>query len=90
MVAQKQKRSLRNSMGGTLFESFMIANTSSIRDEAVTEGVDIDITSAVNAALIESILQYTVLETLNTAKLYKFTSSDVNKLKAANRSSLRQ
>ena len=90
MVAQKQKRSLRNSMGGTLFESFMIANTSSIRDEAVTEGVDIDTTSAMNAALIESILQYTVLETLNTAKLYKFTSSDVNKLKAANRSSLRQ
>lgn len=90
MIAQKQRRSLRNSMGGTLFESFMIANSNSVRDEAVTEGVDIDTASAMNAALIESILQYTVLETLNTTKLYKFTSSDVNKLKAANRSSLRR
>ena len=90
MIAQKQRRSLRNSMGGTLFESFMIANSSSIRDEAVTEGVEIDTASAMNAALIESILQYTVLETLNTTKLYKFTFSDVNKLKAANRSSLRR
>lgn len=89
MIAQKQRRTLRNSMGGTLFESFMIANSNSIRDEAIMEGVDIDTASAMNAALIESILQYTVLETLNTTKLYNFTSSDVMKIKAHNRSTLR-
>ena len=89
MIAQKQRRSLRNSMGGTLFESFMIANSNSIRDEAIMEGVDIDTASAMNAALIETILQYTVLETLNTTKLYNFTSSDVMKIKAHNRSTLR-
>lgn len=89
MIAQKQRRSLRNSMGGTLFESFMIANSNSIRDEAIMEGVDIDTDSTMNAALIETILQYTVLETLNTTKLYKFTSSDVMKLRAHNRSTLR-
>lgn len=89
MIAQKQKRALRNSMGGTLFESLMIANSNSIRDEAIMEGADIDSGSTMNAALIESILQYTVLETLNTTKLYKFTSSDVVKLRSYNRSTLR-
>lgn len=89
MITQKQRRSLRNSMGGTLFESFMIANSNSIRDEAIMEGMDIDTDSTMNAALIETILQYTVLETLNTTKLYKFTSSDVMKLRAHNRSTLR-
>lgn len=89
MIAQKQRRSLRNSMGGTLFESFMIANSNSIRDEAIMEGMDVDTESTMNAALIETILQYTVLETLNTTKLYNFTSADVAKIKAHNRSTLR-
>ena len=89
MIEQKQRRSLRNAVGGTLFESFMIANSNAIRDEAIMEGTDLDADASMNAALIETILQYTVLETLNTTKLYRFTSSDINKIKNHNRKSLR-
>lgn len=89
MIEQKQRRSLRNAVGGTLFESFMIANSNAIRDEAIMEGTDLDADASMNAALLETILQYTVLETLNTTKLYKFTSADINKIKNHNRKSLR-
>lgn len=88
MIQSAQKRKLYNTMGGTLFESFMITNSNSAKESAVTEGVSIDSEQAANAALIESILQYTVLETLNTAQIYKFTANDVQAIKQCNRKKL--
>ena len=85
-----QKRALSKSTGSTLFESLMMNNANGVQQAAVTEGVSVTADKVMNAALIESILQYTVMETLNTMQLYNFTASDVNKLKAYNRSQLRR
>lgn len=86
----KINRSINRTGAGTLFESMMIANTKKTMESAVTEGIEIEKEDAMNAALIESILQYTVLETLNTLQLYQFTTSDINKIKSKNKLSVMQ
>lgn len=85
-----QKRALSNAVGSTLFESLMMSNTNNARNTAVTEGMSVTTDNIMNAALIESVLQYTIMETLNTTQLYNFTASDVFKLKSHNRSQLRK
>lgn len=86
----KINRSINRTGAGTLFESMMIANTKKTMEAAVTEGIEVEKEDAMNAALIESILQYTVLETLNTLQLYQFTTSDINKIKSKNKLSVMQ
>lgn len=88
MKLDSKRRTLNNSAGSTLFDSFMIANVNKVRTEAVTEGTNLPTDQVMNAALIETVLQYTVLETLNTLKLYNFKSLDINKIKAYNKQSL--
>lgn len=87
MKLASAKRSLTRSNGNTLFGSLMMKNTVDVRRAAVTEGISIAGNRDVNAALIESILQYTVMETLNTMKLYNFTNSDISKLRTMSKSS---
>ena len=87
---EAQMKAINASSGATLFESFMMANTKAARDVAASEGLSIKPDDTVNAALIESILQYTVLETLNTLKVYDFTSADVVKLKNMNKAFVRK
>lgn len=86
---QNIRRKMNRGGASTLFESFMVSNLKKTTDAAVTEGVSLEKEDTMNASLIESILQYTVLETLNTLQIYKFTTEDVNRLKARNVSSIR-
>lgn len=84
------KRSIKNSNGRTLFDSMMMKNTVTIRNDAVEESISVTEGKDIQAALIESIFQYTVLETLNTLQIYKFTSSDVSNLRTKYKSSITQ
>lgn len=90
MKRDAQRRSLVKSNGKTLFESMMMANSVKVQNNAVMESVSLQKDQIANAALIESVLQYTVLETLNTLQLYNFTSADVTKLRLKNKASVRK
>lgn len=82
MIIMKKNQMLNRNIGNTLFESLMIGNineTNNIVSESSMYDVsddDID-----GAALIESLLQYTVFETLDTLGLYKFRLNDINTIK---------
>jgi hypothetical protein len=82
LIVNKLNRSLNRSVGGTLFESMMISNSKEVQDQIVSEGLDISDNDKMSATLIQTILQYTVLETLDTMKLYSFTMNDVKNIRS--------
>lgn len=75
-----QNRIVTESVGNSLFESIMISTTKSVDDEILIEGLDMGQDSKMNTAFLESIIVYTVLETVNTLKLYDFTTTNVRQL----------
>ena len=91
MVAENQNRIMNQNIGDSLFEALMLSNISAT-SKIVSESTstlsastlsDDDIDDIGDAALIESLLQYTVLETLDTLGIYKFRLADVNSMKRA-------
>lgn len=77
LISIKNERDFNRGIGGTLFESLMLGNLSQT-ERIVTEGIaPVTSEDIEDAALIESLLQYTVLETLNTIGLYNFRISDI-------------
>lgn len=81
IITNKQNMLLNNSIGGSIFESLMMMNISSTSRTITESKADIPDNSVEEAALIESLLQYTVLETLDTLGIYKFRLMDINSLK---------
>lgn len=81
MIASNQNRLLNNSMGSSIFESLMMMNLSNTSKMVTEAGTDVSDDNVEDAALIESLLQYTVLETLDTLGIYKFRLMDINSLK---------
>lgn len=75
-----QNRIITESIGSSLFDSIMIASTSSVTNEIITEGLDMTQDKKMNRVFLESIIVYTVLETVNTLKLYDFSSTNVRDL----------
>lgn len=75
-VIADTERKLNNSHGRTIFESMMMFNRVGVEHDCVLEGTQLDDGSMMNAAMMESILQYTVLETLNTMKILEFKTGD--------------
>ena len=71
-------RGLRRRMNrgnySTIFESIMVYNNKDIDHKIVEEGVDASGAAKANAVLMNSILHYTVLETLNTLKMYDLSN----------------
>ena len=71
-------RGLRRRMNrgnySTIFESIMVYNNKDIDHKIVEEGVDASSGAKANAVLMNSILHYTVLETLNTLKMYDLSN----------------
>ena len=71
-------RGLRRRMNrgnySTIFESIMVFNNKDIDHKIVEEGVDATSGATANAVLMNSILHYTVLETLNTLKMYDLSN----------------
>lgn len=81
MIATKQNQMMAQNMGGSIFEALMLSNisgTSKVVEESNNPVSDDDVE---DAALIESLLQYTILETLDTLGIYKFRLADVNSIK---------
>lgn len=75
---------LRRSTGKSLFESMLISNSKVIEKmQPVFEGGEPLLAEDIqNAAMLQTILEYTIYETLNTLKIFDFNINTVNKLKA--------
>ena len=82
MVAHKKSQMLTRNMGSTLFEAMMIGNISETETIAMESGGAYEDEEVEDAALIETLLQYTVFETYNTLGLYKFRLNDIKGVKA--------
>lgn len=82
LVMENARRVLHSTIGSTLFETQLIKNTSMIRS-GVTEasGPALLDSEVQNAALIQTIAEYTILETLNTMQVYKFDKNAIAALK---------
>lgn len=83
LLIQKKSRALMNGIGGTLFEAMMIGNIATNESAAMESSMDVDDEDVEDAALVETVLQYTVFETLSTLGLYKFKSNDIRNVKKA-------
>lgn len=81
LVNQKRNRILNNNIGSTLFESIMIGNIADTEKVAMESAQNFESDQIENAALIESLLHYTVFETLSTIGLYNFRLDDIKEIK---------
>lgn len=81
LLIQKKSRALMNGIGGTLFEAMMIGNIATNESVAMESSIDVDDEDVEEAALVETVLQYTVFEALSTLGLYKFKSNDIRNVK---------
>jgi hypothetical protein len=81
MIARNQSQILARNIGGSLFEAMMIGSIQSCSKAAMESGVGITDDDVNDAALIETLLNYTVFETLDTMGLYKFRLNDINNAK---------
>jgi len=79
----KLRRELTARSGETIFESLMMLNTKSCISEVVTEGVNATDDMVMDAAFIQTVFEYTVLETMNTLGLYHFSTQDSKTLRKA-------
>lgn len=80
-VAQQQSRIIARNMGGSLFEAMMIGALGTISKEAMESSSNVSGDDVEDAALIETLLNYTVFETLDTLGIYKFRMADYNEAK---------
>ena len=80
-VAQQQSRIIARNMGGSLFEAMMIGALGTISKEAMESSSNVSDDDVEDAALIETLLNYTVFETLDTLGIYKFRMADYNEAK---------
>ena len=78
---KKLMRDINRNSGNTLFESMMIINTQAAINQSVLESSDMTDTDLMSAALLQTVFEYTVLETMSTLGLYQFTGSDVAKIR---------
>ena len=81
MIATNKNRALNRNMGGSIFEALMLANLSGTAKMVTESNVPVSDDDVEDAALIETLLQYTILETLDTLGIYKFRLADVNAIK---------
>ena len=81
-IVQRAKTNKINKLTGTtLFECIVMHSIKDVDNHIVTEGVSATNDEIMDAAFMESVLTYTVLETLQTLKLYDFNNSTVRVLK---------
>ena len=81
MIAIKQNRILNQNIGGSLFEAMMIGFINECSNIAMESSMNVDDATVENAALIETLMHYTVFETLDTLGIYKFRLGDINNIK---------
>ena len=82
LVRENANRKLNSMNGSSVFESIMMKSLSDIDAECPTmEGASLLESEKHNAALLQTVLEYTVLETLNTLKVYNFNLRNVGLIK---------
>lgn len=80
---QKMERDLRRSHAGSVFEALLMFDRVGVEHDAIMEGTSVDLEQTMNAAMMEAIFQYTVIETMNTIGLYGFSSIDTANIRKA-------
>lgn len=83
LIKENANRKLASISGSSIFESLMMSSFNKIdNSNAVFEsGNSLLDSEKNNAALLQTILEYTILETFNTLKVYDFNLRNVNQLK---------
>lgn len=83
LVNAAKTRKMHKQVGSSLFESIMMNSTNNVRTrlEASMESSIPDKKDVMDAAFMESMLVYTILETVQTVGLYSFSREDITKLK---------
>lgn len=83
LVNVAKTRKMHKQVGSSLFESIMMNSTNNVRTrlEASMESSIPDKKDVMDAAFMESMLVYTILETVQTVGLYSFSREDITKLK---------
>ena len=82
VIVQRTKTAKLNKLTGTsLFECINMHSIKDVDNHIVTEGISVTNDEVMDAAFMESVLTYTILETLQTLKLYEFNNSTVKVLK---------
>jgi hypothetical protein len=82
LIIKKYNRVINHGIGGRVFEAIMLGNLSHCDRTVMESGMSISSEQVENAALIETILDYTVFETLDSIGLYKFRMGDMDKVKS--------
>lgn len=80
IIYKKKLNKLQDISNSTLFEALMILSNRKISNNIITEGIDCSEDHKMNAAMIESIVKYTILETFNTLQMYDFSNISTKKL----------
>ena len=82
LVRENANRKLNSMNGSSVFESIMMKSLNDIDAEHPTmEGASLLESEKRNAALLQTVLEYTVLETLNTLKVYDFNLRNIGLVK---------
>ena len=83
LVNAAKTRKMHKQVGSSLFESIMMNSTNNVRTrlDASMESSIPDKKDVMDAAFMESMLVYTILETVQTVGLYSFSREDITKLK---------
>lgn len=81
LIAEKKNRIMNRNIGSSLFEAMMLGNLSETAKVAMESSVKVGDDEVEDAALIETLLQYTVFETLDTLGIYKFKLNDIKGIK---------
>ena len=89
LVNRSRNMKAYRKVGSSLFECIMMTSTNNLRNSASTMESSVPQDVIMGAALQESILVYTIMETFNTLGLCKFDNINVNKLCNHYRTSLR-
>ena len=83
LTMEKMERDLRKSHAGSVFEALVMFDRVGVEQDALMEGVSVDLDKTMNAAMLEAIMQYTVIETLNTMGVCSLTSVDTSSIRKA-------
>ena len=83
LTLEKMERDLRRSHAGSVFEALVMFDRVGVEQDALMEGVSVDLDKTMNAAMLEAIMQYTVIETLNTMGVCNLTSVDTSSIRKA-------
>ena len=83
LTMEKMERDLRKSHAGSVFEALVMFDRVGVEQDALMEGVSVDFDKTMNAAMLEAIMQYTVIETLNTMGVCNLSSVDTSSIRKA-------